>query len=162
MLLSGLDIICLASIVIFGVPHGAFDYAFMKDAVKGRNGPLSMLIAAYVLLVLLSLTLWFLAPTFSIIIFLLISTYHFGAADPLSVGVDSKKVKSLEIFSIIMQGGLTTILLPALHWTIFSQYLADLQSDRRILFYWLALSSLLWAISALAVFKNLFHTNQQG
>ena len=162
MLLSGLDIICLASIVIFGVPHGAFDYAFMKDAVKGRNVRLSIVITAYVLLVLLSLILWFLAPTFSIIIFLSISTYHFGAADPLSFGVDSKNLKSLVIFSTIMQGGLTTILLPVLHWTTFSRYLADLQSDPKILFYWLALSSLLWAISVLAVFKNLFNTNQKG
>ena len=162
MLLSGLDIICLASIVIFGVPHGAFDYAFMKDAVKGRNVRLSIVITAYVLLVLLSLILWFLAPTFSIIIFLSISTYHFGAADPLSFGVDSKNLKSLAIFSTIMQGGLTTILLPLLHWTTFSRYLTDLQSDPKILFYWLALSSLLWAISVLAVFKNLFNTNQKG
>lgn len=162
MLLSGLDIICLASIVIFGVPHGAFDYAFMKDAVKGRNVPLSIVITAYVLLVLLSLILWFLAPTFSIIIFLSISTYHFGAADPLSFGVESKNLKSLAIFSIIMQGGLTTTFLPLLHWTTFSQYLTDLQSNSEILFSWLALSSLLWAISALVVFKNLFYTNQKG
>ena len=162
MLLSGLDIICLASIVIFGVPHGAFDYAFMKDAVKGRNVPLSIVITAYVLLVLLSLILWFLAPTFSIIIFLSISTYHFGAADPLSFGVESKNLKSLAIFSIIMQGGLTTTFLPLLHWTTFSQYLTDLQSNSEILFSWLALSSLLWAISALVVFKNLFLTNQKG
>ena len=162
MLLSALDIICLASIVIFGVPHGAFDYAFMKDAVKGRNVPLSIVITAYVLLVLLSLILWFLAPTFSIIIFLSISTYHFGAADPLSFGVGSKNLKSLAIFSIIMQGGLTTTFLPLLHWTTFSQYLTDLQSNSEILFSWLALSSLLWAISALVVFKNLFYTNQKG
>ena len=162
MLLSGLDIICLASIVIFGVPHGAFDYAFMKDAVKGRNVPLSIVITAYVLLVLLSLILWFLAPTFSIIIFISISTYHFGAADPLSFGVESKNLKSLAIFSIIMQGGLTTTFLPLLHWTTFSQYLTDLQSNSEILFSWLALSSLLWAISALVVFKNLFYTNQKG
>ena len=162
MLLSGLDIICLASIVIFGVPHGAFDYAFMKDAVKQRNVPLSIVITAYVLLVLLSLILWFLAPSFSIIIFLSFSSYHFGAADPLSFGVDSKNLKSMAIFSIIMQGGLTTIWLPLLHWTTFSQYLTDLQSNSEILFSWLALSSLLWAISALVVFKNLFYTNQKG
>ena len=162
MLLSGLDIICLASIVIFGVPHGAFDYAFMKDAVKERNVPLSIVITAYVLLVLLSLILWFLAPTFSIIIFLSISNYHFGAANPLSLGVESKNLKSLAIFSIIMQGGLTTTFLPLLHWTTFSQYLTDLQSNSEILFSWLALSSLLWAISALVVFKNLFYTNQKG
>ena len=134
----------------------------MKDAVKGRNVPLSIVITAYVLLVLLSLILWFLAPTFSIIIFLSISTYHFGAADPLSFGVESKNLKSLAIFSIIMQGGLTTTFLPLLHWTTFSQYLTDLQSNSEILFSWLALSSLLWAISALVVFKNFFYTNQKG
>tara|TARA_Y100000814_G_scaffold184393_1_gene134859 strand:+ start:209 stop:1075 length:867 start_codon:yes stop_codon:yes gene_type:complete len=161
-LLSDLDIICLASIAILGVPHGAFDYAFMKDAVKGRNVPFSIVITAYVLLVFFSLMLWFLAPTFSIILFLSISTYHFGAADPLILGVDLKSPKSATIYSIVMQGGLTTTLLPLLHWTTFSRYLTDLQGNPEILFYWLALSGLLWALSTLVAFKNLLQTNQKG
>ena len=46
--------------------------------------------------------LWFLAPTFSILSFLLISTYHFGAADALNYGIKSEHLKHLKICSTIM------------------------------------------------------------
>ena len=87
ILLSDLEIICLLAIAVFGVPHGAYDYEFIKTATKERGSNFALMIAAYLTLVILSLILWFLAPTFSILIFLLISTYHFGAADALNLSL---------------------------------------------------------------------------
>ena len=159
-MLSLVDTICLVSIVIFGVPHGAFDYAFLRRSAKGRKVAFNMTIAVYVLLIFLSLILWFLAPTFSLIIFLLISTYHFGVADPLRFCIDPQSPRILAISSILMQGGLTTILLPLFHWVTVSQYFTDLQSNPETLFLWLTFSSSLWVISGLVVFKHLFEANQ--
>ena len=159
-MLSLVDTICLVSIVIFGVPHGAFDYAFLRRSAKGRKVAFIMTIAVYVLLIFLSLILWFLVPTFSLIIFLLISTYHFGVADPLRFCIDPQSPRILAISSILMQGGLTTILLPLFHWATVSQYFTDLQSDPETLFLWLTFSSSLWVISGLVVFKHLFEANQ--
>ena len=119
-----------------------------------------MTVAVYVLLVLLSLILWLLAPTFSLILFLLISTYHFGVADPLRFCIDPKSSKILTISSTLMQGGLTTILLPLFHWATVSQYFTGLQSNPKILFFWLTFSGSLWVISGLLVFKHLFEANQ--
>ena len=90
ILLSDLEITCLLAIAVFGVPHGAYDYEFIKTATKERGSNFALMIAAYLTLVILSLVLWFLAPTFSILIFLLISTYHFGAADALNYGIKSE------------------------------------------------------------------------
>ena len=159
-MLSLVDTICLVSIVIFGVPHGAFDYAFLRRSAKGRKVAFNMTIAVYVLLIFLSLILWFLAPTFSLIIFLLISTYHFGVADPLRFCIDPQSPRIFAISSILMQGGLTTILLPLFHWATVSQYFTDLQSNPETLFLWLTFSSSLWVISGLVVFKHLFEANQ--
>ena len=159
-MLSLVDTVCLVSIVIFGVPHGAFDYAFLRKSAKGRNGAFIMTIAVYVLLIFLSLILWFLAPTLSLILFLLISTYHFGVADPLRFCIDPQSSKILAISSILTQGGLTTILLPLFHWATVSQYFTVLQSNPETLFLWLTLSGSLWVISGLVVFKHLFEANQ--
>ena len=159
-MLSLVDTICLVSIVIFGVPHGAFDYAFLRRSAKGRKVAFIMTITVYVLLIFLSLILWFLAPTFSLIIFLLISTYHFGVADPLRFCIDPQSPRILAISSILMRGGLTTILLPLFHWATVSQYFTDLQSNPETLFLWLTFSSSLWVISGLVVFKHLFEANQ--
>ena len=158
--MSGLEIICLLSISIFGVPHGAFDYEFIKRASKGRDHVFVMMIAAYMTLVVLSFLLWFVVPTFSILLFLLISTYHFGAADALNYGVGSKNPKYLIICSTIMQGGLITILLPLLHWASISQYFDELQSDHETVLIWLMLGGFCWAISALIVSVNLFQNSQ--
>ena len=160
-MLSGLEIICLLSISIFGVPHGAFDYEFIKIATKGRDSAFVLMIFAYLTLVFLSLVLWFVAPTFSILIFLLISTYHFGAANALDYGVESKNPKYLIICSTITQGGLITILLPLLHWATISQYFRALQSDHEILLGGLTLGGFAWAISVLVVSVSLIQSNQK-
>ena len=161
ILLSDLEIICLLAIAVFGVPHGAYDYEFIKTATKERGSNFALMITAYLTLVILSLILWFLAPTFSILIFLLISTYHFGAADALNYGIKSENLKHLKICSTIMQGGLITVLLPLLHWATISEYFRELQSDHGTLLNCLMLGGLVWAISALVVFVNLFKSKQR-
>ena len=160
-MLSGLEIICLLSIAVFGVPHGAFDYELIKTATKERGNNFALMIAAYLTLVILSLVLWFVAPTFSILIFLIISTYHFGAADALNYGIESKNLKHLKICSMIMQGGLITVLLPLVQWATISEYFRELQSDHETLLNCLMLGGLVWAISALVVFVNLFKSKQR-
>ena len=159
--MSGLEIICLLFISIFGVPHGAFDYEFIRRASKGRDRVFVIMIAAYLTLVVFSFTLWFSAPTFSILLFLLISTYHFGAADALNYGVEPNYPKYLVICSTITQGGTITILLPLLHWARISQYFSELQSDHETVFNWLMLGGFFWAISALVVSIKLLKSGQR-
>ena len=54
ILLSDLEIICLLAIAVFGVPHGAYDYEFIKTATKERGSNFALMIAAYLTLVILS------------------------------------------------------------------------------------------------------------
>ena len=159
--MSSLEIICLLSISIFGVPHGAFDYEFIRRASQGHDRVFVIMIAAYLTLVVFSFILWFAAPTFSILLFLLISTYHFGAADALNYGVEPKYPKYLAICSTITQGGAITILLPLLHWPKISQYFSELQSDHETVLNWLMLGGFFWAISALVVSVKLLKSGQR-
>ena len=50
ILLTYLEIICLLAIAVFGVPHGAYDYEFIKTATKERGSNFALMIAAYLTL----------------------------------------------------------------------------------------------------------------
>lgn len=68
----------LAALIMLsiGIPHGALDHLlFLKS---GKRLQLPTFIACYVGIILAYLTIWYFAPIAALIIFLLISAYHFG------------------------------------------------------------------------------------
>jgi len=65
--------------MILGVPHGAYDYDIAKDAGLCPDTKTSVLFfAGYTALSGMALVIWYLYPLPSLIVFLVISAYHFG------------------------------------------------------------------------------------
>ena len=67
-------------IITLGIPHGAYDYQIAKRI--GLANSRYKIIAFYIVyigLVLLSLYIWYCFPLFSLLVFLLLSSWHFGS-----------------------------------------------------------------------------------
>jgi Brp/Blh family beta-carotene 15,15'-monooxygenase len=87
--MSDWNIIAIAAILLFGVPHGGLDGAIARR-VGWPEGIVSWLSfhLAYIVLTALVVVIWWLFPLFSMVIFLLISGIHFGASDIADTGND--------------------------------------------------------------------------
>lgn len=74
-----------------GIPHGALDHIIAKTSAisNGQHFSIQQFLGRYVLAILLYSTSWIFFPGISLIIFLLISAWHFGETD-LSNAVDTK------------------------------------------------------------------------
>ena len=75
-------LICLILILVIGVSHGSL------DNIKGRKilnilkfKSIIIFYLIYVLIAIIVIILWYLFPTFSLIIFLIVASYHFGKED---------------------------------------------------------------------------------
>jgi len=75
-------LICLILILVIGVSHGSL------DNIKGRKilnilkfENIIIFYLTYILIAIIVIILWNLFPTFSLIIFLVVASYHFGKED---------------------------------------------------------------------------------
>lgn len=75
--------VLLASVFIVGIPHGAIDHIIASELFNKWDGIIGHLTfySTYLLIMALLGVIWFLSPSSGMIIFLLISIYHFGQAD---------------------------------------------------------------------------------
>jgi len=75
--------VLLISVFIVGIPHGAIDHIIASELFRNSNGLKGHLIfySSYLLVMAGLGLLWFISPPAGMIIFLLISVYHFGQAD---------------------------------------------------------------------------------
>ncbi len=73
----------LLGIVITGIPHGAMDhYIARQQAInEGRAFHIRHFIATYVVWILLYSALWWMSPGCSLLLFLVLSAWHFGETD---------------------------------------------------------------------------------
>lgn len=73
-----------------GIPHGALDHIIAKTTAtnKGQSFSIQQFLGRYILAILLYSASWIFFPGISLIIFLLISAWHFGETD-LSNAVDT-------------------------------------------------------------------------
>lgn len=69
------NFVCLALILFVGIPHGALDNFLVQKNTKLSIVRFHLLYSGSVLAYIL---LWFISPSLSLLIFLLISAYHFG------------------------------------------------------------------------------------
>ena len=75
-------IICLLLILTIGVSHGSLDHIKGKKLLKILNiKKMYIFYLTYVLLATLIVIIWFLTPSTSLIIFLLVASFHFGKED---------------------------------------------------------------------------------
>ena len=77
-----INFIAILSIVIIGLPHGAFDGAIASYiGFTGRPAKLILFLVLYVLISLIVIAFWIVLPSVSLIIFIGISIIHFGLGD---------------------------------------------------------------------------------
>ena len=75
-------LICLLLILVIGVSHGSLDHVKGKKLLKRFNiNNISIFYFTYLLLAISIAILWILFPATSLIIFLIVASYHFGKED---------------------------------------------------------------------------------
>jgi len=80
--LGAWNLIGLAGIVLIGLPHGALDGAVaMHLGLVDKFSTMARFVIIYVGLAGLVVGAWIIAPSLSLIVFLIISMLHFGAGD---------------------------------------------------------------------------------
>ena len=80
--LEYISIICFFLISTIGVSHGALDHEKGKRIIKLlKIKKIELFYLAYVSLSLLIIFLWTIAPIITLIIFLIVASYHFGKED---------------------------------------------------------------------------------
>ena len=75
-------LICLFLILLIGVSHGSLDHTKGKklfEILKIKN--ISTFYLIYILITFFIIILWIFLPTFSLIIFLIVASFHFGKED---------------------------------------------------------------------------------
>ena len=72
--------ILVTLMITLGIPHGAYDYQVAKKiGLTNTTFRITAFYIVYIGLVLLSLFTWYAFPFFSLLVFLLISSWHFGS-----------------------------------------------------------------------------------
>jgi len=101
-LVSSSLMIALILILLIGIPHGANDHLLFFNLINKRrdekNHKSTLFFASYIGLILLYAGCWYLFPTFSLGLFILISIYHFGQSNLYISPIESKFVKLISIF----------------------------------------------------------------
>ena len=73
---------CLFLILIIGVSHGSLDHVKGEKLIKiFKIENMTLFYISYILIAVIVITLWVLAPSILLIIFLLVASYHFGKED---------------------------------------------------------------------------------
>ncbi len=72
-----------ASLLLFGLPHGAIDHLVVLGLTgrRLRPAPLAAIVTAYLALALAVICLWKVAPVFALVAFLGVTAFHWGRAD---------------------------------------------------------------------------------
>ena len=103
--LDTLNLLALLGVVFIGLPHGAMDGAVaVHFGWMGRPAKVAAFLLAYVGLAALVVAAWVVAPALSFIVFLAISTYHFGRGDATSSIVGRGAVESIARGGLVIGG----------------------------------------------------------
>ncbi len=93
-------------IMLLGIPHGAIDHVlFMEKNNDGQENKASEFYAMYFGLIIFYFVAWMVASTWSLIIFLFISAYHFGQ----SQFADLKNISRSESIFINISWGVSIL-----------------------------------------------------
>ncbi len=94
-----IEVIFLAiGILLTGIPHGAMDHYVAKQQAIQAGKPFIIwkFIAGYLVWILVYVLAWWISPSFSLALFLLLSAWHFGETDSKFVGM-SGSLKSVRM-----------------------------------------------------------------
>lgn len=105
-----LNLIAIAGIFLIGMPHGSFDGAIaMHLGIANKPSRMITFLLSYVLLTAMVVATWVMLPVFALILFLYISSYHFGSRDAISKSGGFHVVESLTL------GGLVVVAISQFH-----------------------------------------------
>ena len=92
-------LICLVLILSIGVSHGSLDNFKGEKLLKifGINN-LLIFYLFYILIATLVIILWIIMPSISLIIFLIVASYHFGKEDTQFLVIENSYVNQLLFF----------------------------------------------------------------
>ena len=91
--LEYISIICFFLISTIGVSHGALDHEKGKRIIKlFKLKKIELFYLAYVTLSLLIIFLWTTAPIITLIVFLIVASYHFGKEDSDFLSIKNYKI----------------------------------------------------------------------
>ena len=115
------NLICLFLILTIGISHGSLDNLKgnkILEIYKIKNNSIFYLV--YIALALLLTILWLLLPSFTLVTFLIIASYHFGKEDSQFTNwfenlYDSKLNKKIEPFFYFIKGSIVIIAPLSLH-----------------------------------------------
>lgn len=88
--------ICLGFILLFGVPHGAADHRI--NATIAKNPSVTLFIITYLFIAIAYLLWWIFMPVKALIIFFIISSYHFGQEFLEEIDLSNSKVWEIMIW----------------------------------------------------------------
>ena len=92
-------LICLLLILLIGVSHGSLDHVKGKKLLERFNiNNISIFYFTYLLLAISIAILWILFPATSLIIFLIVASYHFGKEDTQFLLNEKSFVNQLLLF----------------------------------------------------------------
>ena len=73
------SLICLILILIIGISHGSLDHEKGRKLFKIFNiNSISIFYISYISISILIIAIWIFMPSISLIVFLLVASYHFG------------------------------------------------------------------------------------
>jgi Brp/Blh family beta-carotene 15,15'-monooxygenase len=103
-----------ASLVVFGMAHGAVDHHVARRL--GRRQRMAAFCAAYTAGAATIGALWFVAPTFALILFLAVSTFHWGQGEVWFAGATGRPAFGARwrLVAFVAARGSLPVLLPVL------------------------------------------------
>jgi Brp/Blh family beta-carotene 15,15'-monooxygenase len=93
---TSINVVCLLSILLIGIPHGAIDNLLYMHKNK-VSAP--FFYSFYFGIMLANLAVWWFYPTLAYFLFLLVSSYHFGQSQFNKLYSEHKVVAYLSYFS---------------------------------------------------------------
>jgi Brp/Blh family beta-carotene 15,15'-monooxygenase len=117
-------ILLLTTVTIIGIPHGYFDFLIAKKLFNKHENWLVKFIFVYTSLSLVYLLVWFISPALALIIFLIMSIYHFGVEE-------SEDIKDNNILLVLYLGSVP-IVVPILFHTAEVYYFFDILLNQTI------------------------------
>ena len=94
------SLVCFFLILTIGVSHGAYDNIKGKSLLKSYNiNHIYIFYLSYILFGTIVILSWIVAPTISLLIFLIIASFHFGKEDSQFLIKKSSIINSILFFS---------------------------------------------------------------
>ena len=148
MELTSIDTICLALIILIGLPHGAIDGPLLNKVNSMRiNHNLQLLL--YVFAGIGFWIFWAYFPNIGLSIFLIISLVHFGLGDLRSNFPDFNLNNFEKLIIGFSHGGLVTIITPIFHPEKTFFIFSILGGSDYFFYSFFSAAFLLWCISLL-------------